>query len=92
MKQINIDEETRFASKMPLSFYAEVSNGIHQFHDYKKKRKNMLVLSEKELSTNDRIYKPDFNTRSGRELLAFYLQTKFSHLYRYCHYHYINLH
>lgn len=43
----------------------------------------MLVLSEKELSTNDRIYKPDFNTRSGRELLAFYLQTKFRQLYLY---------
>lgn len=46
MKQINIDEETRFASKMPLSFYAEVSNGIHQFHDYKKKRKNMIQPSD----------------------------------------------
>lgn len=43
----------------------------------------MLVLSEKELNTNDRIYKPDFNTRSGRELLAFYLQTKFRQLYLY---------
>lgn len=41
------------------------------------------MLSEKELSTNDRIYKPDFNTRSGRELLAFYLQTKFRQLYLY---------
>jgi len=41
------------------------------------------VLSEKELTTNDKIYKPDFNTRSGRELLAFYLQTKFRQLYLY---------
>lgn len=43
----------------------------------------MQVLSEKELTTNDKIYKPDFNTRSGRELLAFYLQTKFRQLYLY---------
>lgn len=41
------------------------------------------MLSEKELTTNDKIYKPDFNTRSGRELLAFYLQTKFRQLYLY---------
>ena len=41
------------------------------------------MLSEKELNSNDKIYKPDFNTRSGRELLAFYLQTKFRQLYLY---------
>ncbi len=43
----------------------------------------MQVLSGKELNSNDKIYKPDFNTRSGRELLAFYLQTKFRQLYLY---------
>ena len=43
----------------------------------------MQVLSGKELDANDKIYKPDFNTRSGRELLAFYLQTKFRQLYLY---------
>lgn len=48
-----------------------------------EKERKMQVLSEKELSTNDKIYKPDFNTRSGRELLAFYLQTKFRQLYLY---------
>lgn len=43
----------------------------------------MQVLSGKELNSNNKIYKPDFNTRSGRELLAFYLQTKFRQLYLY---------
>ena len=38
VKQFNIDEETMFVSKMPLSFYSEVSNGIHKFHDYRKKK------------------------------------------------------
>lgn len=40
VKQFNIDEETQFASKMPLSFYSEVSNGIQNFLDYKKNQKN----------------------------------------------------
>ncbi|MBP3820562.1 AAA family ATPase [bacterium] len=34
----------------------------------------MLPLKEKEI---DRIFKPDLTSRSGRELLAFYLQAKF---------------
>ena len=38
--KFNIDEETLFASKMPLSYFSEVSDGIHNFLDYKKKRKN----------------------------------------------------
>ncbi len=33
--------------------------------------------------TKDRIYKPDFSSRAGRELLAFYLQTKFKQLILY---------
>lgn len=37
----------------------------------------MQGLIEKELSSQDKILKPDFNSRAGRELLAFYLQTKF---------------
>ena len=48
VKQFNIDEETMFVSKMPLSFYSEVSNGIHKFHDYKKKN----ALSTKSESTS----------------------------------------
>ena len=34
-------------------------------------------LIEKELNSNDKILKPDFNQKTGRELLAFYLQSKF---------------
>lgn len=37
----------------------------------------MQVLIEKELNSTDKILKPDFNSKTGRELLAFYLQTKF---------------
>lgn len=40
----------------------------------------MLALYEKE---QDRIYKPDLGSKSGRELLAFYLQTKFKQLFLY---------
>ena len=41
----------------------------------------MQLVIGKELSTNDKIYKPDFNSKSGRELLAFYLQTKFRQIF-----------
>ncbi len=34
-------------------------------------------LIEKEVNSNDKIFKPDFSQKTGRELLAFYLQTKF---------------
>ena len=34
-------------------------------------------LIEKEVNSNDKIFKPDFSHKTGRELLAFYLQTKF---------------
>ena len=40
----------------------------------------MQLLIGKELNCNDKIYKPDFNSKSGRELLAFYLQTKFKQI------------
>jgi len=40
-------------------------------------------LIEKELSSNDKILKPDFSLKSGRELLAFYLQTKFKQVLAY---------
>ena len=36
----------------------------------------MQTLIEKELNSSDKILKPDFNCMTGRELLAFYLQTK----------------
>lgn len=43
----------------------------------------MQLVIGKELGTSDKIYKPDFNSKSGRELLAFYLQTKFKQIFLY---------
>lgn len=42
--------------------------------------KRMQGLIEKELSDSDKILKPDFNSRTGREFLAYYLQTKFKQI------------
>lgn len=43
----------------------------------------MQLLIDKELNSEDKIYKPDFNCKTGRELLAFYLQTKFKQILAY---------
>jgi uridine kinase len=43
----------------------------------------MQLLIRNELNTNEKIFKPDFNSKSGRELLAFYLQTKFKQIFIY---------
>lgn len=43
----------------------------------------MQLLIEKELNSSDKILKPDFNCKTGRELLAFYLQTKFKQILAY---------
>ena len=43
----------------------------------------MQALIEKELNSGDKILKPDFNSKTGRELLAFYLQTKFKQIIAY---------
>lgn len=40
-------------------------------------------LIEKELNSTDKIYKPDFSQKAGRELLAFYLQSKFKQVLAY---------
>lgn len=40
----------------------------------------MQGLIDKELNCQDKILKPDFNSKTGRELLAFYLQTKFKQI------------
>ena len=40
-------------------------------------------LIEKELRSPDKILKPDFNQKTGRELLAFYLQSKFKQVLAY---------
>ncbi len=43
----------------------------------------MQLLIDKELNSSDKILKPDFNSKTGRELLAFYLQTKFKQIFAY---------
>lgn len=43
----------------------------------------MKLLIEKELTSTDKILKPDFNSKTGRELLVFYLQTKFRQILAY---------
>jgi len=43
----------------------------------------MLTLIEKENNITDKLYKPDFNQKTGRELLAFYLQSKFKQILAY---------
>ena len=43
----------------------------------------MKLLIEKELNSSDKILKPDFTSKSGRELLVFYLQTKFRQILAY---------
>ncbi len=43
----------------------------------------MNSLLEKELKQNDKILKPDFSTKSGREFLAIYLYSKFKQVLNY---------
>lgn len=43
----------------------------------------MQLLIDKELNSEDKILKPDFNQKTGRELLAFYLQAKFKQILAY---------
>ena len=38
------------------------------------------MLMEKQSITTDKIIKPDFSKKTGREFLAFYLQTKFKQI------------
>ncbi len=40
----------------------------------------MQMLTDKQQSNKDKIIKPDFSTKTGREFLAFYLQTKFKQI------------
>ncbi len=40
-------------------------------------------IIEKEVNSDDKILKPDFNQKTGREFLAFYLQSKFKQLMAY---------
>ena len=43
----------------------------------------MIALIEKETNNTDKILKPDFSQKTGRELLAFYLQSKFKQIMAY---------
>ena len=43
----------------------------------------MQLLIDKEINSEDKILKPDFNSKTGRELLAFYLQAKFKQILAY---------
>ncbi len=43
----------------------------------------MNFLLDKEIAQNDKILKPDFSTRSGREFLAVYLHSKFNKILNY---------
>ncbi len=45
--------------------------------DDKSKIDGISELIDKEIHSHDKLYKPDFNQRTGRELLAYYLQSKF---------------
>ena len=40
-------------------------------------------LIQKELNSTDKMLKPDFSQKTGRELLAFYLQSKFKQVLTY---------
>ena len=52
-------------------------------HDFSKIWKKMISLIEKENNSTDKILKPDFNQKTGREHLAFYLQSKFKQILAY---------
>ena len=49
----------------------------------KDNKNGFAHLIEKEINSTDKILKPDFNQKSGRELLAFYLQSKFKQILSY---------
>ena len=45
--------------------------------------KGFAHIIQKEVDSDDKILKPDFNQKTGREFLAFYLQSKFKQLMAY---------
>ena len=45
--------------------------------DDKDKIDGIYDLIDKEIHSQDKLYKPDFSQKTGRELLAYYLQSKF---------------
>ncbi len=61
--------------------YADLSP--HRVLNLRSMEDFMLSLIEKENNCNDKILKPDFTQKTGRELLAFYLQAKFKQILAY---------
>jgi len=51
--------------------------------DTENNNEGISHLIEKEVNSKDKIFKPDFSQKTGRELLAFYLQTKFKQVLAY---------
>ena len=45
--------------------------------------KGFAHIIQKESNSDDKILKPDFNQKTGREFLAFYLQSKFKQVMAY---------
>ena len=43
-------------------------------------KKGIAHIIQKEVNSDDKILKPDFNQKTGREFLAFYLQSKFKQI------------
>ena len=39
LQKVNVEEETVFTNGIPLIFFSAVSNGIHEFHEKKKKKR-----------------------------------------------------
>ncbi len=50
---------------------------------FEDEKNGIYHLIEKELNATDKILKPDFTQKTGRELLAFYLQSKFKQVLAY---------
>ncbi len=50
---------------------------------FEDNKNGIYHLIEKELNSTDKILKPDFTQKTGRELLAFYLQSKFKQVLSY---------
>ena len=51
--------------------------------DNDNNKDRVYPLISKEVNSTDKIFKPDFSQKTGRELLAFYLQTKFKQVLAY---------
>ena len=48
--------------------------------DNENNNDRVYPLISKEVNSTDKIFKPDFSQKTGRELLAFYLQTNINEL------------